>query len=124
MPLDYCRDLEACDKILNQRPGDRSDAGRLGGVAIQSGGDCIGPGGLRGDCIFDGSDVCADGATQLAVDAADSMRSRVCFEEPAVGAVERDDIRTCVADSLGGFEIGRYVDVTVRVIGFDDSDDR
>jgi hypothetical protein len=50
----YC---QVCHEGLEERPGRSADAVGLGGVAVESGGDGVGSGALRGKGVFQGSDI-------------------------------------------------------------------
>ncbi len=97
--------------------------GGFGGVAVEGGGDGVGSGALGGEGVFEGGDVGEDGAVELGVDAGDELGPGFGGGEAAGGAVEGDDVGSCVADGFGGAEVWGDVDVAVGVVGLDDADD-
>jgi len=57
------------------------------------------------------------------VDTADEFGPGFGRGEAASGAIQGDDVGSCVADGLGGGEVGCDVDIAVCVIGLEDADD-
>jgi hypothetical protein len=53
----------------------------------------------------------------------DQCGPRLCFDESSASTVESDDTCPGIANSLRGLEIGCYINVTVRIVSFDNSDD-
>ena len=96
------RDCQAGDDGLDKRPGDGADAGGFGGVAVESGGDSVGSGAFGGKGVFEGGDVGEDGPVEFGVDTADEFGPGFGGGEAASGAVQGDDVCSCVADGLGG----------------------
>ena len=109
---------------LDEQPGDGALTCGLGGVAVEGGGDSVGSCAFGGDGVLEGSDVGEDGAIELSVDAADEFGPGFSGGEPASGAVEGDDVGSCVADGLGAAKVWGDVDIAVCVVSLDDADDR
>ena len=116
-------DCQVDDDGLEERPRDGLVAGGVGGVAVERGCDGVGSGALGGESVFEGGDVGENGTVELGVDAGDELRPRFRGGKAASGAVEGDDVCSCIADGFGGTEIWRDVDVAVCVVGLDDADD-
>jgi hypothetical protein len=122
--LDDYRDIEARDEAFDERPGNGSDTRRLGGVAIESGCDCICTGVLGVNCILKVRDICADWAMQLNVDAADQLWPWFGLQKTTPGAIKGNDVCPGFADGSSRFEVRRDVDIAILIVGFDDSNDR
>ena len=99
------------------------NVGCLCGVAVERSGDCVGSGALGGEGVIEGGDVGEDRAVEFGVDAVDQFGPGFGGGKAASGAVEGDDVCSCVVTSLGGAEVGSDVDVTVGVVGLDEADD-
>ena len=108
---------------LEKRPGNGADVSGLGGVTVERGGDCVGSGALGGYGVFEGRDVREDRALEFCVDAVDEFGVGFGGGESSSGAVEGDDVCSCIADGLGGTEVWRDVDIAVCVVGLDDAYD-
>src|SRR5579871_561599 len=118
------RNLQADNELLQQRPADSPITSSFRGISIKSGRDCIGSGTFCCNCVFYGRDVRADRATQIAVNTADQFGPWLRFKEAPTSAIESDEIRAGVTDSLCRFEVRCDVNVTVRIVRFNDSYNR
>jgi len=116
----YC---QVCHEGLEERPGRGANAGGLGGVAVEGGRDGVGSGTLGGEGVLEGGDVGEDWSVELGVDSGYEFGPGFGSGEAARGTVEGDDVSSGVADGLGGIEVRSYVDVSVGVVGLDDTDD-
>ena len=121
--LDDDRDVELGHERLDESPGRRTNAGSIGGVSAESSSYDVGAGTLRGDSVSDGGDIGAGGAAEFSMNATDDFGPGLRFDQPAVSAVESDDVGAGVADGLGRLEVRSDVDIAVSVVGLGDADD-
>ena len=118
------RDRQMRQDGLEERPGRLAAACGFGSVPVESGGDCVGSSAFGGLGIFESGNIGEDRTVEFGVDAGDEFGPGLGGGKTASGAVQGNDVRSCIGNGLGGVEVWCDVDVAVCVVGLDDADDR